>query len=133
MRRVLLIPLIALLSCSGGSPPIPPPVPADNVTECLTWVQPPQYVDNTTLDLCRGISWYEVHLDDDGVFGDNTVVAAVAGVDNVGQPEDEFTLTLLESYGISHGVAGCFVTVRSISSDNVKSDFGKACWWEGHD
>ena len=125
----VLLPLLGLLSMSCGSP-AGPPAPVDN-TETLRWVQEPLYADNTPLDLRRNISWYEIHLSDNAVWGDNTLRAALAGVDDAGVPVSTFDLALLAAYGIGPGDNGCYVTVRSISSDNISSGYGIPCWWEG--
>lgn len=86
--------------------------------------------DNSPMDL-RAISWYEIHVSDNAVWGDNTLRAALAGVDNAGVPVSTFDLGLLATYGIAPGPDGCYVTVRSVSYDNIASGYGEPCWWEG--
>lgn len=122
----VLLPLLGLLSC--GSSPAPGPIVN---TETLCWKQPPQYADNSPLDLRRDISWYEVHVSDNGAWSDNTLRAALAGVDNAGAPISTFNLALLAAHGIVPGPDGCYVTVRSVSTDNMASGYGDPCWWEG--
>lgn len=120
MRFLALILCLLLLSC--GSAPTPAPVES----ETLRWVQEPTWNDNSPMDL-RSISWYEIHVSDNAVWGDNTLVAALAGVDNAGVPVSTFDLSLLAPYGIG---PNCYVTVRSVK-DNMASGYGEPCWWEG--
>ena len=120
--------LLCLLALSCGSAPGPPPVAVDN-SETLRWVQEPLYADNTPLDV-RSILLYEIHVSDNAAWNDNTLRAALAGVDNSGAPVSTFDLGLLAAYGIGPGV-GCYVTVRSVSNDNIASGYGEPCWWEG--
>ena len=116
--------LLCLLALSCGSAPGPAPVPVDN-SETLHWTQEPLYSDNTPLDI-RSILLYEIHASDNADWSDNTLRAALAGVDNVGEPVSAFNLSLLAAYGIG---PGCYVTVRSISFDNIPSGYGIPCWW----
>ena len=116
-------PPLCLLLLSCGSAP-GPPAPVES--ETLRWVQEPTFADNSPMDL-RAISWYEIHVSDNAVWGDNTLRAALAGVDN-GVPVSTFDLGLLAPFGIG---PNCYVTVRSVSKDNIASGYGEPCWWEG--
>ncbi|MDA8122234.1 MAG: hypothetical protein M0Z38_06685 [Deltaproteobacteria bacterium] len=123
MMRKWWIPLLCLLAMSCGSSS-GPPAPVEKTM--LTWIQDAKWNDNSPMDL-RLISWYEVHVSDNAAWNDNTLRAALAGVDNVGVPVSTFDLSLLAAYGIR---PNCYVTVRSISIDNAASDYGTPCWWE---
>jgi hypothetical protein len=100
-------------------------------TETLCWKQPELFADNTPLDPARDIAWYEIHVSDNAAWGDNTLRAALSGVDNAGLIVRSFNLALLAEYGIHPGDNGCYVTVRSIGPGNTPSEYGKPCWWEG--
>ncbi len=114
-------------ACGGGGGSVP--APADNA-ETLHWVQPPLYADNTPLDLRTGVHAYEIHLSDNCDFQDNTAVAAVGGVSDVGDPIQNFDLSLLGKYGIQPGPLGTFLSIRSVGIDNAASGFGEPAFWE---
>ncbi len=74
-----------------------------------------------------GDQLYEIHASDNRDWNDNTLRAALAGWDN-GSPVSTFDLSLLAPFGIG---PNCYVTVRSVSKDNIASGYGTPCWWEG--
>ncbi len=122
--------LIVLFGCGGAeegggtTSSAPPP----GKEQRLSWIEPPVYNDNVTpLDLRTDVPLYEIHASETGFFDNDTVVAYVNGVDGEGVPVQSFDMNQLAAFGVKPNQ---YVSVRTLSKDNVWSEFGDPCWWD---
>jgi hypothetical protein len=125
MKRLAILFLI-LAGCGGGeSPLLPPP---DNVAHTLHWEPPTIWADNTPLNPRFDIAWYDIYACDNLAFLDNLLpCATVRGVDNEARVASFFDLWLLAPYNITPPK---WISMKSVSKDNVASQFGPPVLWE---
>ena len=125
-----------LIGCGGGDENTQPQS-TGSPTSTLAWDPPQTYTDNTPLDPYRELDYYEFYVSGDTNFTDNDVpVAQVAAISNVLAPDgqsytqaltNEFLLDNLLPFTQPGGV--CYISIRSVSVDGLKSDFSAPVAW----
>jgi len=103
----------------------------------LAWDPPQTYEDSTPLDPYRELDYYEFYLRGDNSFSDDDLpVAQVAAVTNVLAPDGTVTLqTLTTEFNLQNLLPfvppgpTCFLSIRAVGVDGLKSGFSQPVAW----
>jgi hypothetical protein len=126
---ILVSTFVAGCGGGGGGSAATTDLPAGTGTptaKVLSWTPPQNFADQTPLDPARDLSHYEIHINDSGNFSLSDVTeATVAAIDpGTGQLVNSFDLANLSPYLAPN--LTYYVSMRSVSTTGVKSDFSPA-------
>jgi len=133
---LLLGGILLFAGCGGGGESVEASAPA-GLPGVLAWDPPQTYEDSTPLDPYTELDYYEFYLRDDDSFSDNDVpVAQVAAVTDVLSPDGTVTLqTLTTEFNLQNlqpfvpPGSTCFLSIRAVGLDGLKSGFSQAVVW----
>jgi len=133
---LLLAGSTLLAGCGGEGESIEASVPA-GTANVLAWDPPQTYEDSTVLDPYTELDYYEFYVRSENNFTDNDLpvaqVAAVAdilsldGTNYLQNLTTEFDLQNLLPY-VPPG-ANCFLSIRAVGVDGLRSQFSEPIIW----
>jgi hypothetical protein len=127
---------LLLAGCGGGGESAEVTAP-EGLASVLAWDPPQTYEDSTPLDPYRELDYYEFYLRGDDSFSDDDLpVAQVAAVTNVLAPDGTVTLqTLTTEFNLQNLLPfvppgpTCFLSIRAVGVDGLKSGFSQPVAW----
>ncbi len=127
---------LLLAGCGGGGESVEASVP-EGLPGVLAWDPPRTYEDNTPLDPYTELDYYEFYLRDDDSFSDDDLpVAQVAAVTDVLSPDGTVILqTLTTEFNLQNLLpfvptgSNCFLSIRAVGVDGLKSGFSQPVVW----
>lgn len=138
MKRLLICLIIfsGCMSDKSTGTPAPAPVPPAT-THVLRWDQDPLWDDNSAMSLTEDVRCYELFVINTARLDnvdDLEPCAAVAGIyiDNAGEVvvSNSFDLNALREHGIDADNGVRFVFMKTVSVDNVDSEYSAPHVWE---
>lgn len=119
---------IFLSGCGGGGEGAMASIPP-GVASALHWDPPQTYEDNTPLDPCRDLDYYEFYVRNDPNFTENDLpLAQVAATEDYQNPTRLFNLVNLTPF-IAPG-ARYYLSIRAVGIDGLKSGFSQPVMWD---